>query len=182
MRKRQPKSPIKAVPAIPKEFQFPGVRKSRPPKGLRIKSNLYVKSERALRLRDFKTQRLMRRVKNALPYLTDGDIPAVRGWASLEVMAQQVYAILRNVGPVNEKGEPRRLLSEFRSLRLAQLAFERELGMTPASRMAIKADRTNAAIDVAGLLNGTDDSEDTPSKGDDASTDKAEEVVDSDAG
>jgi len=33
-----------------------------------------------------------------------------------------------------------------------QLAYERELGMTPAARVAIKANGTKAALDIAAAL------------------------------
>jgi hypothetical protein len=64
----------------------------------------------------------------------------------------RAFAALTAQGLTNAQGEPRRLLSEFRQLRQAQLAYERELGMTPAARMAIKANGTRAALDLAAAL------------------------------
>ncbi len=62
------------------------------------------------------------------------------------------FADLRERGIANDGGEPRRMLGEFRQLRQAQLAYERELGMTPAARMAIKVSSTRAALDLVGAL------------------------------
>ena len=80
------------------------------------------------------------------------DLPACRGWAELEILGATAFTELFQNGLLNTKGEPRRLLAEFRQLRQAQLMYERELGMTPAARMAIKASGTRAALDLAGAL------------------------------
>ena len=42
------------------------------------------------------------------------------------------------------------MLSDYRQLVLAQTAVARELGLSPAARMAIKANSTNAALDLVG--------------------------------
>ncbi len=39
-----------------------------------------------------------------------------------------------------------------RNCRQCQLSYERELGMTPAARMAIKANGTRAAVDLAAAM------------------------------
>jgi hypothetical protein len=49
----------------------------------------------------------------------------------LEVLATQVFAVLRAGSVVNAKGEGKRLLDDYRKLRLAQAVYSRELGMTP---------------------------------------------------
>ncbi len=55
-------------------------------------------------------------------------------------MGASVFGDLLIRGYVNEKGEPRKLLGDWRLLKQAQLAYERELGMTPASRAAMRVD------------------------------------------
>jgi hypothetical protein len=92
--------------------------------------------------------RLARKVRAVMPWLEPADFPAVRAWSELEYLSGQVYATLRAMGVINRDSEPRRLLSEFRQLRQAQLAYARELGMTPAARMAIKATGANAPFDL----------------------------------
>ena len=47
------------------------------------------------------------------------------------------------------KGEPRRLLSEHRQLKLAQLQYETALGMTPLSRAQLKLNTTRMALDIS---------------------------------
>src|SRR5215472_3669510 len=89
-------------------------------------------------------------------------------------MSDIAFAALRAKGIMNPKGEPRRLLQEFRQLRAAQLACARELGMTPAARMAIRVDGTRAAFDMAREISAAaqptpgDDQDDEPDPPDDA--------------
>jgi hypothetical protein len=85
-------------------------------------------------------------------WLEDSDLPASRGWAQMEILCTIAFADLRDRGILNRRGDPRRLLTDFRQLRMAQLAYERELGMTPAARMAIKASGTRAAFDLAAAM------------------------------
>jgi hypothetical protein len=60
-------------------------------------------------------------------------------------MLQRVSIISNNI-----KCEPRCLLTDFRQLHLAQLAYARDLGITPAARMAIKAGQlARAAVAMA---------------------------------
>jgi hypothetical protein len=61
---------------------------------------------------------------------------------------------LRKIQIINSTGEPRRLLADFRQ---EQFAYERELGMTLAARMAIKANGTRAAFDLASAMSPSDD-------------------------
>jgi hypothetical protein len=71
------------------------------------------------------------------------------------------HPMLQRVTIINEKSEPRRLLTDLRQLRQAQLMYSREPGMTPAARMAIKATRAHATLDLAAAMaNG--DVEDVP--------------------
>jgi len=121
---------------------------------------LYVRSKKGVRLRDLTVWRLARKMRSAMPWLEDSDLPACRSWAQLDVLASKVYAELRDHGFTNGEGEPRRLLTEFRQLRLAQLAYERELGMTPVARMNLKASSTNTALDLAAIMAQSDDGQD----------------------
>ena len=52
--------------------------------------------------------------------------PAVRAWAEFEYLAEQVYAASRAGSVINAKGEGKRLLDDYRKLRLAQAVFSRE--------------------------------------------------------
>src|SRR5690349_1125624 len=108
--------------------------------GSHLATDLYVKGKNGLKLRDERVRRLVRRMQVALPHLTDSDLPACRSWAEFEVLCTRIYAELRDKGFLNAEGEGRRLLDDYRKLRATQLAFSRELGLTPASRTAIRAD------------------------------------------
>lgn len=121
------------------------------------KHGLYVKAPNGIRLRSRKVQRLVERLRTVMPWLEQSDLPACRAWAELEILSTTVFAELHRNGILNTEGEPRRLISEFRQLRQTQLAFERELGMTPAARMAIKVNGTRAALDLAKAFADTGD-------------------------
>lgn len=75
-----------------------------------------------------------RRVRETMPRLQPTDYTAVRGWAKLEILATQAFAILRYATVTNQEGEPRRLLGEYRLLRHTQNGIAASLGMTLASR------------------------------------------------
>jgi hypothetical protein len=129
------------------------------------KHGLYVKAANGIRLRSRKVQRLVERLRGVMSWLEQSDLPAARAWAELEILATTVFAELHRNGPLNSEGEPRRLISEYRQLRATQLVFERELGMTPAACMAIKANGTRAALDLAKAFADMDDTardSDTP--------------------
>jgi hypothetical protein len=123
------------------------------------KPGLYVRSENGLKLRDRKVQKLVRSMRIAMPWIEDSDLPACRAWAQLEILADTTFAVLRQIFIINKEGEPRRLLTDFRQLRQTQLAYERELGMTPAARATIQANGTRAALDLAAALANTEDAE-----------------------
>jgi hypothetical protein len=130
-----------------------------------VKSGLYVRSANGLKLRDRKVQRLVRAMRNTMHWLEESDIPACRAWAQLEILSDRAFAILRGVGLINRSGDPIRLLTDFRQLRLAQLAYERELGMTPVARKALQANG-RAPLDLAAAMaNGdVEDVESEPEK------------------
>jgi hypothetical protein len=120
-------------------------------------TGLYVRGSSGLQLRDQRVRKLVSRMRVAMHWIEDSDLPVCRQWAEIEVLASRVYAELRDRGVVNAEGEPRRLLSEFRQLRQTQLAFERELGMTPSSRQALRATGARTPIDLAAQLVRTDE-------------------------
>ena len=117
-----------------------------------VPRRFYLRERNGIQRRDQKVRRLTTRVKAALPWLEPGDTPAVRAWSELELLASAAFAELRDEGMLTLDGNPKALLDTFRKLRLAQLQFERELGMTPAARMSIKANGTRAALDLAAQL------------------------------
>ena len=83
-----------------------------------------------------------------MPWLTPADTPAMKSSAELEILSATVFAWLLKLNVLNSKGEPRKLLSEHRQLKLAQLSYESALGMTPLSRATLKLNTTRAAFDL----------------------------------
>jgi phage terminase small subunit len=88
----------------------------------------------------------------SLPWLEDADLPACRAWSELEVLASRACGELRDNGLVNEHGQPRSMIDIYRKLRRTQATIGNSLGMSPAARIAIKANQTKAALDLAGLM------------------------------
>ena len=84
-----------------------------------------------------------------MPWLTKADTPAMKGWAELEVLSATVFAWLLRLNVLTNKGKPRRLLTEHRQMKLAQLQYETALGMTPLSRATLKLNTTRAALDIS---------------------------------
>lgn len=81
-------------------------------------------------------------MRTLMPWIDLSDIPCARAWAELEILGANIFAELIANGVTNSEGEPRRLLTELRQLRQLQLAYERDLGMTPAAKVSIKASST----------------------------------------
>ena len=115
-------------------------------------SGLYVRSPNGIKVRDERVRRLVRKMRNQMPWLEDSDVPTCRAYAEIEVLASRAYSILSSVGLINREGEPVRLLTDFRLLRQTQLSYANALGMSPAARMAIKANGTRAPFDLAAAL------------------------------
>src|SRR2546422_7307111 len=99
-----------------------------------IKTGLYVRATSGQRLRDRKVGRLVHKLQVVMPWLATADEPACRAWAQLEVLATLAFAELRTNGLTTPRGEPRRMLDEYRKLRTAQLRYQHALGMTPQAR------------------------------------------------
>lgn len=137
--------------------ECPNENQLAPASGRHAQTGLHVKSANGLKLRDRKVQRLVRKMSVIMPWLEPSDLPVCRSWAELEILATRVFAELRDHGVINGKGEVRGLLDDYRKLRATQIMFARELGMTPASRLAIRATGSRTPIDIAGAMAVKDD-------------------------
>lgn len=129
-----------------------------------VTHGLYVRAANARGRRDLRVRRLVYRMRCAMPWIEDADVPACRGWAELEILSSTVFAEIKRVGVIGKDDEPRRLLGDYRQLRLAQLAYERELGMTPASRQALRASGNKPALDLVAAFARTDEGEESDGK------------------
>jgi hypothetical protein len=115
----------------------------------RARTGLYDRSGSALRIRAERVRRIVAAMRKAMPWLTPADTPAMKGWAELEVLSATVFAWLLKLNVLNSAGEPRKLLSEHRQLKLVQLQYETALGMTPLSRASLKLTTTRMALDIS---------------------------------
>ncbi len=112
-------------------------------------TGFYSKSEKGLRLRDRSVVRIVSKMRELCPWIEPPDLPLLRRWAEIEHHATRIHAFLKIIGEVNSAtGDPRRLVNELRMLAQAQASIGAQLGLSPASRMAIKADGSRAAFDL----------------------------------
>jgi hypothetical protein len=103
----------------------------------------------ALRLRSI--QRITGEVFKVMAWLSEADRPTVRSWAELEIVTSDVFNNLIREGILQKDGSgiPRKLLDTFRQLKLTQLAYEKELLMTPAARaLCLGKDGGGAPVDL----------------------------------
>jgi hypothetical protein len=119
-----------------------------------LKHGGYIRSPSALVLRSRKVARLVRRMRAAMPWLEDADVPACRSWAELEIIGASLFTGIMKAGATigsKKDGDvgARRLVEDHRKNQLAKLALERELGMTPLARSTLKVNRDNSALDLA---------------------------------
>jgi hypothetical protein len=107
-----------------------------------VKHGLFIKAPSGLKLKARRVRLLAQKVWATLPWLQPSDEPAVRGWCELEVVTSRLFADVLN------KAEPG-TTDLYRRVKTLQLAYERELGMTPTSRAALGlSDRDLRALDA----------------------------------
>jgi hypothetical protein len=125
-------------------------RKKRP-----ITHGVYLRNDqRALKVRANEVKRLMRVAVDTLPWLREEHLPTLRKWAELETIRRAAFAgIIQSdvlhvsLGDVGV----RRLVHDHRQLALAQLVFERELGMTPLACAQLKGSKDDELDLVAAM-------------------------------
>src|SRR6266581_86953 len=83
-------------------------------------------------------------LRTRTPWLDASDEPVLLGWCELEVLAAAVFNELMARGVVNERGEPRRLLAEYRQLRQTELRYAEALGFSPAARTSLQVGDSRA--------------------------------------
>jgi hypothetical protein len=123
---------------------------------------LFQRAKNGVRQNDRTIRRIRTSIWRAAPWLERTDLLTVNAYAELEYLASAAFLELSEQGVMRRdkdahEGEPKRLLDAYRGLRQTQLQFGRELGLTPAARIAIKATGTRAALDLAAQLASTDD-------------------------
>jgi hypothetical protein len=101
----------------------------------------------------------MRKLRVIAPWIEPSDEPVARAYCELEIISAGIFAALTKIGLLNGKADARQLVDVHRKLRLSALMHARELGLTPAARMAIKANGTKAALDIAAAMAAEPDDE-----------------------
>jgi hypothetical protein len=100
-----------------------------------------------------RTSRLAQKVRQALPWLLPTDEPSIRSWSETAIIAAELYAILMSEGIVNEEGKPTSLLTEWRRTLELKLKLEKELGMSPKSRLEMGlVSAQTGAHDLASMI------------------------------
>jgi Phage terminase, small subunit len=116
------------------------------------KSGLYVHARPGLQLRDAKVARLKRKLFIECPWLTEADAAIARRFCELQVLIEQVYAFIRATGVMSTTGEVKSAVDAHRRMTLAQNTLAAQLGLTPASRIAIKVAGSRAAFDLPSAM------------------------------
>ncbi len=127
-----------------------------PASGPHARTGVYAKPAAGIKLRDKKVERLARKVRTVATWLEPSDFPMLRGWCELEILAESVYAAVRALGVLNQNGEARRLVNDYRLLRQTQAGIAAALGLTPAARQALKAGSRGAPFDLAAAFAAED--------------------------
>ena len=107
------------------------------------KHGLYTQDRNSLKLRARSVRRLVDKAYSLCPWLTPTDKPVVQSWAEAVKLKSICFVALEKLGMYRaEDGDltPRRLLNEYRLLSQLELAYAKELGLTPASRISMGVD------------------------------------------
>ena len=85
----------------------------------------------------------MRRLRVVAPWLEPSDESTARAFCELEILSAAIFARLSETGPTKlttdgRDLEVRRLVDAHRQMKQAQLAYARELGLTPLARTQLK--------------------------------------------
>jgi hypothetical protein len=111
---------------------------------------LYARAKNLIAQNDRPVRKLAKKVFKVLgDRLAPEDGPIVRKWCELEILRAAMFAETSLRGVLLPNGEPSSRVFAYTKLAAAQLQLEKELGMTPASRMSITATSRHAPVDIA---------------------------------
>ena len=98
---------------------------------------------------------MVRALKRQMPWLMPSDLPAMRAFCELEYFCAAIaIALDKGKSLFDAEGAVRRLGHDYRKFRQTQMAYMRELGMTPAARLALKASSRDAPYDLPSRFTG----------------------------
>ena len=104
---------------------------------------LYTQDPEMLKLRAQDIDELVDATLLLAPWIQKSDYGAVRSWAECRKMGDLAGAALQRMGPFRVKDGDliaRKLTTEHRLYRQQELAYAKELGLTPASRAGVRVD------------------------------------------
>jgi phage terminase small subunit len=105
-----------------------------------------------LQLRDHQVRRLLRKLREVCPWIQESDGIVARRFCELEVIVSQVYTAILEEGAFMADGEVRGLVDTHRRLTQTQSMLATQLGLTPASRIAMQANSRNVDVDIEAAL------------------------------
>lgn len=92
-------------------------------------TKLPARISRRKQARDQRAERLARRLRRDYPALRDLPVTMVKSFAQLNLLAAGVAEKLKERGLIRPNGDPDGLIDVFRRLKLAELAFARQIGI-----------------------------------------------------
>ena len=105
-----------------------------------IKHGVYSRSTSAVQNRSRAIRRMVNKVYEVAPWLTESDLPTVRAYCEVERLRSELFVPLAKDKPYREiEGDfiPRKILTEYRHLTETSLKLASALGLTPGSRVSI---------------------------------------------
>jgi hypothetical protein len=110
---------------------------------------LYARSRQATRTRHYRAGRLLSRLQD-LKQLDEVQIPAARAWCEHEILATDAYAALMHEQAEGAE-QNEKLLDMYLRIRSRQLAYAKELGLTPAASAQLASTTTSALRQIRGV-------------------------------
>ncbi len=138
------------------QFQTPA-SKARPGNSNALVHGLNSRNKVVLKLRSRAVFRLVRNLYGIAPWLTATDRSTVQSWAEVVKLKAAAFAALERDGPyrLTPDGDTvgRRLLGEYARLAVLELAYAKELGLTPAARASLGVSvATGRHMDLASAI------------------------------
>jgi phage terminase small subunit len=120
-----------------------------------VKRGAYSAAQQALRRRNKRIRRHLAKLYKACPHLTPADEHLARRWCQIDIMLAALDASIAEAGVTRvSNGDlyAKRAVDDFRKLSDSQLRIEMQLGITPASRAALRTLSRNDEVDIVAMM------------------------------
>lgn len=122
------------------------------------RTGVYGRSRSILEARSRAVYQMTRRLIADMPWLERSDRNALRAWCEMEFLCASIWLRLdRGNAMFDAQGNVKRLAHDYRIFRQTQTALTKELGMTPVSRMALRASGSSPNDLVADFARAAND-------------------------